>query len=156
MIFYIGICSIVSFMIWRRRMRIQRARVFTMSHAARTTSHNLRASETAAAQRTVDSLATTIVPYPKDTSAAAPGCQAAEKDCAVCLEPFEPGAVLRLLPCLHSFHQQCIDKWLLNRPRGLDGNLPAMSCPLCKHDPRIALPPAATKRRADGDPLAPA
>lgn len=50
-----------------------------------------------------------------------------EKDgleCAVCLTPFEPVEVLRLLPkCRHAFHVECVDTWL-------DAH---STCPLCRH-----------------------
>lgn len=45
------------------------------------------------------------------------------RNCAVCLEDFKQGHVRKVLPCLHGFHQECIDKWL--RSNG--------SCPICKH-----------------------
>lgn len=41
--------------------------------------------------------------------------------CPVCMEDFESGVDLRVLPCHHSFHPDCIDPWLLNV---------AGSCPL--------------------------
>lgn len=41
--------------------------------------------------------------------------------CPVCMEDFESGQDLRVLPCHHSFHPDCIDPWLLNV---------AGSCPL--------------------------
>jgi len=43
--------------------------------------------------------------------------------CAVCMEPFEEGCLARTVPCMHIFHQNCIDPWL---------RLHA-SCPICKH-----------------------
>ena len=46
--------------------------------------------------------------------------------CAVCLDPFEGGQQLRMLPCLHRFHKECIDSWLFRNPL----------CPLCKADIR--------------------
>ncbi|XP_062307575.1 RING finger protein 215 isoform X2 [Osmerus eperlanus] len=50
--------------------------------------------------------------------------QAAESDlCAVCLEPFNNNQCLRVLPCLHEFHRDCVDPWLLLQH----------TCPLCKH-----------------------
>lgn len=51
------------------------------------------------------------------------------KECTVCLDSFDLGQVLRVLPCGHDFHCDCVDKWLLSqtiRP----GATP--SCPICK------------------------
>ncbi|NXX73780.1 RN128 ligase, partial [Urocolius indicus] len=44
--------------------------------------------------------------------------------CVVCLEPFQPKEVVRVLTCKHLFHQRCIDRWLLEH----------RTCPLCKWD----------------------
>ena len=44
--------------------------------------------------------------------------------CAICLENVCEKSVKRL-PCCHSFHQTCIDKWLEKKP----------SCPTCRHNP---------------------
>jgi hypothetical protein len=41
--------------------------------------------------------------------------------CAVCMEPFEAAALLRLLPCTHYFHSECAVGWV----RGHN------SCPCC-------------------------
>lgn len=45
-----------------------------------------------------------------------------EAVCAICLEPFVVNEVTRTIPCLHSFHQKCIDTWLKSKA----------SCPVCK------------------------
>jgi len=46
------------------------------------------------------------------------------ENCPICLDPKVPGEVLRTVPCLHTFHVQCIDPWLqLKR-----------TCPVCKMD----------------------
>ncbi|KAJ7993741.1 hypothetical protein DPEC_G00257830 [Dallia pectoralis] len=48
---------------------------------------------------------------------------AAETDnCAVCLEQFNNNQCLRVLPCLHEFHRDCVDPWLTLQH----------TCPLCK------------------------
>lgn len=47
-----------------------------------------------------------------------------EASCAVCLSEFEEGDFLRQLPCGHSFHRHCIDKWLKRNK----------VCPLCLQD----------------------
>lgn len=49
--------------------------------------------------------------------------QPAETDnCAVCLEPFNNNQCLRVLPCRHEYHRDCVDPWLLQQH----------TCPLCK------------------------
>jgi hypothetical protein len=57
-------------------------------------------------------------------SASAGGGEGREEltSCMVCLEEYEEGEELRTLPCLHSFHKSCIDKWLGGKKQ----------CPMCK------------------------
>merc|ERR1711933_376497 len=45
------------------------------------------------------------------------------RTCAICLEDFQEGDVRKTLPCLHGFHEECVNKWL--RTNG--------ACPICKH-----------------------
>jgi len=45
-------------------------------------------------------------------------------ECSVCMEVFESGQELRMLPCMHRYHRSCIDKWLRQNA----------ACPLCKHE----------------------
>jgi len=45
-------------------------------------------------------------------------------DCAICLTRFENGETLRVLPCQHSFHTECIDQWLGAH----------RTCPMCRVD----------------------
>ncbi|NWU98250.1 RN215 protein, partial [Upupa epops] len=51
--------------------------------------------------------------------------QACEIDsCAVCLDQFRKSQWLRVLPCCHEFHRDCVDPWLLLQ----------QTCPLCKRN----------------------
>eukprot|EP00066_Takifugu_rubripes_P030166 XP_011619432.1 PREDICTED: histone acetyltransferase p300-like [Takifugu rubripes] len=44
--------------------------------------------------------------------------------CNVCLCDYTDGETLRTLPCLHSYHRDCIDHWLKDNP----------VCPVCRTD----------------------
>jgi hypothetical protein len=43
--------------------------------------------------------------------------------CSICIEDYEPGEMIRVLPCGHAFHSDCILPWLTDR---------SPTCPLCK------------------------
>uniref|UniRef100_A0A1I7TA90 RING-type domain-containing protein n=1 Tax=Caenorhabditis tropicalis TaxID=1561998 RepID=A0A1I7TA90_9PELO len=45
----------------------------------------------------------------------------ASNECAICMIDFEPGERIRFLPCMHSFHQECVDEWLMK----------SFTCPSC-------------------------
>lgn len=47
------------------------------------------------------------------------------EQCVICVENFHDGENLRVLPCEHYFHRQCIDEWLINH---------STVCPLCKYE----------------------
>lgn len=44
--------------------------------------------------------------------------------CVVCCEAIEEGHSVRVLPCLHRFHVDCVDQWLVR----------SRTCPVCKLD----------------------
>lgn len=46
-----------------------------------------------------------------------------EPSCSICMEDFKVGDSLRMLPCKHDFHKECVDKWLSFNP----------TCPLCRN-----------------------
>jgi len=55
--------------------------------------------------------------------AAGGGAAAAAAGCAICIENFEDGDDLGVMPCSHSFHEGCIAKWLAC----------SRLCPCCRH-----------------------
>mmetsp|Transcript_9516 Transcript_9516/g.19102 ORF Transcript_9516/g.19102 Transcript_9516/m.19102 type:complete len:134 (-) Transcript_9516:37-438(-) len=50
-------------------------------------------------------------------------CSTAENlQCMICLNNYEVGDVVRLLPCMHRFHIECSDPWFKQ----------SQYCPMCK------------------------
>jgi hypothetical protein len=50
-----------------------------------------------------------------------------QHNCHICIESFAKGDALVQLPCLHSFHEPCIRKWLCEEK---------VTCPVCRMDIR--------------------
>ncbi|EFR05117.1 RING-7 protein [Nannizzia gypsea CBS 118893] len=75
-------------------------------------------------------------------SASAAGSAASEREpsttCPICTDEFVRGQDVRLLPCNHSFHPECVDPWLVD----VSG-----TCPLC----RINLNPEAQEQEQQHD-----
>jgi len=44
-----------------------------------------------------------------------------KKECVICMMDFQVGDSLRFLPCMHTYHQDCIDDWLVR----------SFTCPSC-------------------------
>lgn len=62
--------------------------------------------------------------------------------CPICLDDFEDGADVKVLPCQHFFHVNCINPWL----EGRSGR-----CPLCKQDAIATI--AGASKKIFGFPL---
>ena len=43
-------------------------------------------------------------------------------DCCICMDQMKQNALVRILPCTHTFHARCADKWLKQKN----------SCPMCQ------------------------
>eukprot|EP00972_Heterocapsa_arctica_P019839 2927936-Heterocapsa_arctica.AAC.1 len=57
-------------------------------------------------------------------AAIAESAEEADNECTICRDKFQIGEHLKVLPCLHKYHTDCVDKWL-----GQSG-----TCPVCKLD----------------------
>jgi hypothetical protein len=62
-------------------------------------------------------------------------CDDTDTECVICLESFVDGDRLRVLPCDHSFHVGCIDRWL----SGSHSHHECFTsgCPTCKKRPAL-------------------
>nr|CAD2175867.1 unnamed protein product [Meloidogyne enterolobii] len=63
-----------------------------------------------------------------------------DTECAICMGDFQPGDPIRFLPCLHSYHLQCIDNWLIR----------SFTCPSCMEPVDSALLSAFTHTSGSG------
>ncbi|XP_036376327.1 E3 ubiquitin-protein ligase RLIM [Megalops cyprinoides] len=58
------------------------------------------------------------------TKAFNPAYSAGKTECQICFSNYTEGEELRMLPCLHDYHVQCIDRWLKENA----------TCPICRVD----------------------
>mmetsp|Transcript_87389 Transcript_87389/g.154984 ORF Transcript_87389/g.154984 Transcript_87389/m.154984 type:complete len:177 (+) Transcript_87389:51-581(+) len=47
-----------------------------------------------------------------------------DSECAICMESFIVGELLRTLPCKHRFHAECVDQWFSTTSN--------ITCPICR------------------------
>ncbi|XP_046848077.1 RING finger protein 11-like [Xenia sp. Carnegie-2017] len=52
-----------------------------------------------------------------------------KRECAICMVDFEFGDEIRFLPCMHIYHKECIDDWLIR----------SFTCPSCMEPVDAAL-----------------
>jgi hypothetical protein len=73
-----------------------------------------------ASEATIHSLPTQVVMQDPNVSMSS---NPEIRTCTICLEHYQKGQTRKCLPCLHGFHEDCIDTWLRSNA----------SCPICKH-----------------------
>jgi len=49
--------------------------------------------------------------------------QELNKNCSICFDDFEPSSKVKVLPCEHGFHKECITRWLTKE---------SYTCPVCR------------------------
>ncbi|XP_024028730.1 receptor homology region, transmembrane domain- and RING domain-containing protein 1 [Morus notabilis] len=87
--------------------------------------------------RNVDVKMVEALPCFTFSSAHSSDCHAGET-CAICLEDYKDGEILKVLPCRHEYHSSCVDSWLIKW---------GTFCPVCKHDMRTEYECSEVKRR---------
>jgi len=59
-----------------------------------------------------------------------------EETCVICFDPFKRNQHVRNLPCEHTFHRKCIDRWFSEKT----------TCPICRGDMRDLLQQQQSQR----------
>eukprot|EP00644_Phytophthora_capsici_P001339 jgi/Phyca11/542817/estExt2_Genewise1Plus.C_PHYCAscaffold_100213 len=63
--------------------------------------------------------------------------------CCICLNDYEASQSLRVLPCAHHFHKECVDEWLLVNS----------TCPTCRKSIFDAVDNGTTTATSEEDML---
>ena len=80
-----------------------------------------------------------VAELPSRTFRRSEGVDAIDGTCAVCLDVFLDGEMVKTLPsCAHEFHEACVDRWLLRRD----------CCPICRRRASIDVD---REQNVDGD-----
>ncbi|KAI8899704.1 hypothetical protein BC833DRAFT_584630 [Globomyces pollinis-pini] len=72
-------------------------------------------------QRDRETLSVSNITQPKSSQTE----RTTDETCALCLEDYEEGEMIRELFCLHRYHAECVDEWLTTTKR---------TCPVCNAD----------------------
>jgi hypothetical protein len=100
--------------------------------------HRSTPTTTAAAAATADPTPTNPTANKEATTATPENAPS----CSICTEDFTLGSDVRVLPCNHRFHPECVDPWLLN----VSG-----TCPLCRIDLRPKTSESDAENGEDGE-----
>jgi Arc/MetJ-type ribon-helix-helix transcriptional regulator len=75
-------------------------------------------------QATIEAKTLTMVVTSQAAIESGKSSDTSQRQCMICLGDFAVSDKLRVLPCFHLYHCDCIDKWLSR----------SAQCPVCKHD----------------------
>lgn len=65
------------------------------------------------------------LPITRCTSGMLKSLSAEKRECLICMCEYAHGEELRFLPCMHIYHRECVDQWLMK----------ALRCPECGERP---------------------